>query len=343
MRFDSEQLSNKLKHELVPFYVVFGDELLLALEAADRIRAAASEAGFEERKVLIGDAGFDWSELRQARQSLSLFASKRVIDLRIPGGKPGKVGAQALVEYCDNIPEDTLTLVSLPSLDRQQLASRWFGALEKAGEAVHAQAVSRDRLPKWIAQRLAQQKQSASSETVAFIAERVQGNLMAAHQEIQKLALLFEPGELPFDEVKNAILDVARFDVFELGATILRGDREHYVRMLDGLQGEGAAPPLVLWAISEEARAIARVRNLTDRGVPVPQAMREARIWGARQKMLPQALRKLNQRRPPLGARSPERRLISVLLPAPFGPITACTSPMWHLSETASTAASPSK
>jgi len=134
-----------------------------------------------------------------------------------------------------------------------------------------------------------------SAETVAFIAERVEGNLMAAHQEVQKLALLFPPGELPFDEVKNAVLDVARFDVFELGATILRGDRKHYLRMLDGLQGEGTAPPLVLWAIAEEARAIARVRRLTDRGMQLSQAMREARVWGGRQKLLPQALRKLDQ------------------------------------------------
>lgn len=296
MRFDSEQLPQKLKHELAPCYVVFGDELLLALEAADRIRAAASAAGFEERKILIADTGFDWSELRNARQSLSLFATRRIIDLRMPGGKPGKQGADALVEYCDNMPEDTLTLISLPSLDRQQLASRWFGALERAGETVHAQAVLRDRLPGWISQRLGWQEQKASAETVAFIAERVEGNLMAAHQEIQKLALLFPPGELPFDEVKDAVLDVARFDVFELGATILRGDRAHYLRMLDGLQGEGAAPPLVLWAISEEARAIARVRSQTDRGVSIGQAMREARIWGARQKLLPQALGKLTRK-----------------------------------------------
>lgn len=297
MRFDSEQLAQKLKRELAPFYVIFGDELLLSLEAADRIRVAASASGFEERKVLIGDAGFDWSELRDARQSLSLFASKRIVDLRIPSGKPGKTGADALVDYCDNLPEDILTLVSLPGLDRQALASRWFGALEKAGETVHAQAVTRAQLPAWIAQRLARQEQSASAETVTFIAERVEGNLVAAHQEIQKLALLFPPGELPFNDVKDAVLDVARFDVFELGATILRGDRAHYLRMLDGLQGEGAAPPLVLWAISEEARAIARVRSLTDRGLPVSQAMRDARVWGARQKLLPQALRKLDQGR----------------------------------------------
>ena len=157
MRFDSEQLPHRLKRELAPFYVVFGDELLLSLEAADRIRTAASASGFEEREVLIADAGFDWAELRHARQSLSLFASKRIIDLRIPGGKPGKTGADALVDYCENLPEDTLTIVSLPALDRQALATRWFGALEKSGETVHAQAVSRDRLPAWISQRLARQ------------------------------------------------------------------------------------------------------------------------------------------------------------------------------------------
>jgi len=297
MRFDSDQLAQRLGRELAPFYVIFGEELLLALEAADRIRAAAVQAGFEERQILIAETKFDWSALRDAGQSLSLFASKRIIDLRIPSGKPGRNGAEALVEYCASLPQDTLTLITLPGLDRQALASRWFGALEKAGETVHAKAVTRDRLPGWISQRLAQQEQSASRETIAFIADRVEGNLMAAHQEVQKLALLFPPGELPFDDVRNAVLDVARFDVFELGTTILRGQRGHFLRMLDGLRGEGAAVPLVLWAVTEEARAMCRVRGLVDRGTSMQQAMRDARIWGPRQKLLPQAMRKLDQPR----------------------------------------------
>ncbi|NIO43868.1 MAG: DNA polymerase III subunit delta [Burkholderiales bacterium] len=295
MRFDADQLDQRLRRELAPLYVVFGEELLLALEAADRIRAAALAAGFEERKILIADGGFDWAALREAGQSLSLFASKRVVDLRIPSGKPGKNGADALVDYCQALPEDTVTLVSLPALDRHALASKWFGALEKTGETVHAKAIGRDRLPSWISQRLAQQQQSASRETVAFIAERVEGNLMAAYQEIQKLALLFPPGDLSFDAVKGAVLDVARFDVFELGATILRGDRNHFLRMLDGLRGEGAATPLVLWAIAEEARAMSRVRAIMDHGGSLPQAMQQARVWGTRQKLLPQALHRLDQ------------------------------------------------
>ena len=307
MRFDSDQLPQRLKRELAPLYVVFGEELLLALEAADRIRNAAAAAGFDERKVLTADASFDWSALREAGQSLSLFASKRIIDLRIPGGKPGKNGSEALVEYCKALPEDTLTVVSLPALDRHAMAAKWFGALEKTGEAVHAKAVTRDRLPDWISQRLAQQDQSASRETVAFIAERVEGNLMAAYQEIQKLALLFPSGALPFDDVKNAVLDVARFDVFELGATILRGDRAHFLRMLDGLRGEGAATPLVLWAVAEEARVMNRIRSMVDRGITLNQAMQQARVWGARQKLLPQALRKLDQQQLLLALRKAAR------------------------------------
>lgn len=296
MRIDTEQLPGNLKRGLAPLYVVYGDELLLSLEAADRIRAAAAAAGFEERKVLIADSGFDWGELRDAGRALSLFAAKRVIDLRIPSGKPGRDGGEALAAYAERLPEDTLTLVSLPALDRQALRSKWFEALERAAVSVHAQAVGRDRLPAWIAGRLSQQGQSASEQTLAFIADRVEGNLMAAHQEVQKLALLLPPGEIPFDEAKNAVLDVARFDVFELGGTLLRGEPLKFVRMLNGLSGEGVAPPLVLWAIVEEVRAMARVQSMVARGVSLAQAMRDARVWGPRQQWMPRALERLSRR-----------------------------------------------
>lgn len=296
MRIDSEQISQHLKRGLAPLYTVFGEELLLSLEAADRIRRAAAAAGHSERTLLIAESGFDWAALRDAGQSLSLFAARRLIDLRIPGGKPGKDGGDALAELAAAPPADTITLVCLPALDRQTLNSRWFQALESAGVAVHAKALSREQLPRWIGRRLAQQDQRASAETLAFIAERVEGNLMAAHQEVQKLALLFAPGELPFDEVRHAVLDVARFDVFELGAALLRGDRGHFVRMLDGLRGEGVAAPLVLWAIAEEARALARVGALADAGLPQAQALREARVWGVRQQLMPKALARLRQK-----------------------------------------------
>lgn len=293
MRIDSGQLPQHLSKGLKPLYTLLGEEMLLALEAADRIRAAALAAGHDERRVLMVESGFDWGELAMLGNSLSLFAPKRVIDLRIPSGKPGKEGSEALQALAARLPEDTIVMISLPGLDRQTQQSKWFGALEGAGVLVHAAAVRPERLGSWLSDRLALQEQSADAATLEFLASRVEGNLMAAHQEVQKLALLFPEGPLPFEGVKNAVLDVARYDVFELGPTLLRGERPHFVRMLDGLRGEGVAAPLVLWAIAEEARAMARVRAALDAGQPLNQALRDARVWGPRQDLMPAAMRRL--------------------------------------------------
>jgi len=295
MRIDSEQLIQHLSRGLKSLYVVHGEELLLALEAADRIRAKALEQGFDERRVLIAEPGFDWGELAMASNSMSLFAPKRLLDLRIASGKPGKDGSEALQQLAGSLPAETVTLITLPGIDRQALTSKWFEALDKAGVAVHAAAIKRDRLGQWLAHRLALQAQQADSQTIEFLIDRVEGNLVAAHQEVQKLALLFPAGPLPFDEVKNAVVDVARFNVFEIGATLLKADRVHFVRMLDGLQAEGTAAPLVLWAIAEEARAMAKVKAAMAAGRPLAQALRDARVWGPRQDLMPAALRRLTQ------------------------------------------------
>jgi len=295
MRIDSEQLSAQLERGLKRLYVVYGEELLLALEAAGRIRATALQQGFDERRVLIAEPGFDWSELRMASNGLSLFAPKRLLDLRIPSGKPGKDGAEALQAFAARLPEDTVSLITLPGIDRQGQASRWFETLEQAGLVVHAAAVKRDRLGQWLASRLAQQAQQADARTIEFLVERVEGNLMAAHQEVQKLALLFPAGPLPYDEVRHAVVDVARFSVFDLGPALLKADRAHFVRVLDHLRAEGAAAPLALWAIAEETRAMARVKAAIAAGRPLAQALREARVWGPRQELMPAALRRLGQ------------------------------------------------
>ncbi len=295
MRIDSEQLHQHLSRGLKSLYVVYGEELLLALEAADRIRAKALEQGFDERRVLIAEPGFDWGELAMVSNSMSLFAPKRLLDLRIPSGKPGKDGSEALQKLAASLPDDTVTLITLPGVDRQSQKAKWFEALDGAGLAVQAAAIKRDHLGQWLAGRLAHQGQQADSQTIEFLIDRVEGNLMAAHQEVQKLALLFPAGPLPFDDVKNAVVDVARFNVFEIGATLLKADRVHFVRMLDGLQAEGAAAPLVLWAIAEEARAMARVKAAMAGGRPLGQALRDARVWGPRQDLMPPALRRLSQ------------------------------------------------
>ncbi len=295
MRLDSEQLAQRLKGKLEALYTVYGDEPLLALEAADRIRQRAREEGFTEREVLTVESGFDWSQLAMSGSSMSLFGSLRLLELRIPSGKPGNEGADAIKRYASALPPDTLTLVSLPKLDRTALASGWFEALDRAGVAVAANPVPPARLPQWLAGRLAQQGQQASAETLQWLTDMVEGNLLAAQQELHKLALLFPPGQLELDAIRSAVLDVARYDVFQLGETLLRADRGRFARMLDGLKGEGTAPPLVLWAITEEIHALWRVAAAMAAGRPQQLAMRESRVWGARAELLPQALRRVSR------------------------------------------------
>jgi DNA polymerase-3 subunit delta len=286
VRIDSEQLAQHLKRGTKPLYVVHGEEALLALEAGDLVRRHCHERGYSEREVLSAESGFDWSQLSGAANSLSLFATKRLLELRIPGGKPGSDGADALRRYAAQLPPDTVTLISLPKLDRTQLASAWFQALDTAGVVIAANPVTLARLPAWIAGRLAQQDQQIDDEALSFLVSRVEGNLLAAHQEVQKLALLFAPGRLDAAQVRSAVLDVARYDVFKLGEALLAGDAARFVRMLDGLRGEGAAPALVLWALSEEARALLHVARGLRAGKTLPQLTREARIWGTRAELL---------------------------------------------------------
>lgn len=295
MRIEAEQIAAQVSRGLAPLYTVYGEESLLALEAADAIRAQARTSGYSERHVLTVESGFDWSSLAMSGASLSLFASQRLIDLRIPNGKPGVEGAEALRNYASRLPGDTVTLITLPKLDRQQQASSWFEALEQAGVMVAANPVTMSRLPRWLAARLAAQNQKADEDALQFLVARTEGNLLAAHQEVQKLALLFPPGNVTLAQLEEAVLDVARYDVFKLGEAVLSGDAARFARMLDGLRGEGTAATLVLWSLAEEARAMLHVLSAQEDRRPVQQAMREARIWGARADLVPKALRRFTR------------------------------------------------
>jgi DNA polymerase-3 subunit delta len=289
MRIDSEDLPRHLAKGIGTLYVVHGGGLLLAIEAADAIRNAAREAGYMEREVIIAEQHFKWAELRNSAQSMSLFSSRKVIDLRIPSGKPGVEGGQALQEHCENLNPDTLTLISLPRLDSTAMKSRWFAALEQYGTMISADEIALAALPAWIAARLKRQGQSTDAETLAFLAQRVEGNLLAAFQEIQKLALLFPAGPLTFEQVKDSVMDVARYDVFKLAEAMLAGDAERYVRILDGLRAEGTATVLILWTVSEDIRTLAKVLRAMKQSGNLANALRDARVWGVRQKLVERA------------------------------------------------------
>lgn len=291
MQLRPDQLTAALARGLRPLYTVHGDEPLLAQEAGDLIRQAARDAGYGERKVFsVTGAHFDWSSLLGASLAMSLFAERQLIEIRIPGGKPGKDGSEALQRYCETLSDDVITLIHLPRLDRQQLGSAWFSALDGAGVTVRVEAVERYALPQWIARRLAAQGQrvqdgDAGAQTLSFFADRVEGNLLAAHQELQKIALLYPPGVLSFEQIEAAVLNVARYDVFKFAEAVLAGQTARVLRMLDGLRAEGEAPVLVHWTLAEDIRALKRVKDALSQGKPMPVALREARVWGAKERL----------------------------------------------------------
>lgn len=293
MQLALNQLDAHLRKGVKPLYVLHGDEPLLQQEAQDAIRAAARAQGYTERSSFaVSGAHFDWSAVLAAGGSLSLFADRQIIELRIPSGKPGKEGSAALQQMAEAArgSASTLTLVSLPRLDKATRTGAWFTALDGAGVSIAIEPVARERLPGWIAERLAAQGQRVAGgaegqHTLQFFADRVEGNLLAAHQEIQKLALLYPAGELSAAQVEAAVLNVARYDVFQLSEAVLAGQAVRVQRMLDGLRAEGEAEVLVHWALAEDIRQLARVRAAMDAGRPLPMALREARVWGKKERL----------------------------------------------------------
>ena len=298
MHIALNQLTAHLAKGLRPLYTLHGDEPLLQQEAADAIRVAARAQGYTERTTfVVAGAHFDWSAVLAAGGSLSLFADKQIVEIRVPSGKPGKDGSAALQHIAQAAAgnDSTLTLVLLPRLDKATKTGAWFAALENNGATVQIDPIERAQLLAWIAQRLAAQGQRVvageeGQRTLTFFADRVEGNLLAAHQEIQKLALLYPPGELGWAQVEAAVLNVARYDVFKLSEAVLAGQVLRVQRMLDGLQAEGEAAVLVHWALAEDIRAFKRVKDAMVAGKPLPMALRENRVWGAKERLFERIL-----------------------------------------------------
>lgn len=302
MQLALNQLAAHLQKGLRPLYTLHGDEPLQLQEAADAIRAAARAAGHSERSVYtVQGAHFDWSSVLAAGGSFSLFADKKLVEIRIPSGKPGKDGSAAIQQLAENAAQDdsTLTIITLPRLDAATKKGAWFGALDANGVTIQIDPIERAALPQWIAQRLARQNQRVASgeagqRTLQFFADRVEGNLLAAHQEIQKLGLLQPEGELSFEVVEQAVLNVARYDVFKLSEAVLSGNLPRAMRMMDGLQAEGTAEVLVHWTLSEDIRNLKRAKDALASGQPLPMVLRSLRIWGNKERLFERVVPRLS-------------------------------------------------
>lgn len=283
-------------------FVISSDEALLAQEAADALRLEARQRGFSERQwFVVSGAHFKWAEVLASGRALSLFADRQMLELRIPSGKPGKDGGEALQQLVADAAGNTdqMVLITLPKLDQQGKKSAWFLALQGAGVVLEIPVVERRQLPPWIAQRLGAQGQSAKAgpegeRSLQWMADRLEGNLLAAHQEIMKLALIYPQGELSFEDISASVASVARYDVFKLSEAVLGGQILRTQRMLQGLRAEGEAEVLVHWTLAEDIRALHRVRAALDAGQPLPAAMAAARVWGAKQKHIERLVPRLS-------------------------------------------------
>ena len=296
VRLDSNQLKQHLLHNLSPLYVLLGDEPLAQSECLDAIRLAARKAGADERTSHIAERNFNWQQIQLFSQELSLFSSKRILEIYIPSGKPGVDGGKVLTTLAANLIPDTTIIVVLPSLEREAKNSAWFNALQSASTLIELKEVAPSQLPQWLAARLAQQNQSTEAASLAFIAHQVEGNLLAAHQEIQKLALLYPAGEISAEAVRESVLNVARYDAFQLGEAVLAGDAARTSRILHGLQDEGENAVAVMNPLMWVLRPLVRIKHAEARGENLITAMTNARIYGDRQSLVKRALVRLSVR-----------------------------------------------
>ena len=293
-QMDIEQLSPDLP--LKPLYVIHGEEDLLRVEALDVLRQAARQQGYLNREVYSADsASFDWQELLHAAGSMGLFADLKLLEIHIPGGKPGKAGGDALQELAGRLPEDTAVVLMLPKLERAQMQAKWFAALAKHGVVLEAKAVSGAALPQWIQGRLKQAGLEIEADALSLFAERVEGNLLAAKQEIDKLALLHPRGHLlNVADAEAAVANVARFDVFQLAGAWMSGDAARTARLLEGLEADGEEPVMLLWALAEDIRTLIRLTAALKQGQSVQSVRNSLRLWGDKQTLAPMAVRRIS-------------------------------------------------
>jgi DNA polymerase-3 subunit delta len=291
MRVYPEKLRGELAKRLLPVYLISGDELLLVQEAADQVRAAARERG-AERIVMQAGRDFDWQELLQHAGNLSLFSQQQLLELRLPEGKPGTEGSKALCAYLENPPADTTLLIVAGKLDRTASGSKWFRAIDAAGATVSLWPVSAAELPRWLQQRAGAAGLQLSAEAAAMLAERTEGNLLAAAQEIEKLALLGDSTQIDVQQISDNVLNSTRFGVFGALDTALGGDAAGALRMLRGLRGEGLELSVVLWALARELCQLQSLVAACARGTPPQRALQEQRVWKSRLPVLGAALQR---------------------------------------------------
>ncbi len=294
MRIKPEQLSSALQKGLMPVYFISGDEPLQLGEMADAVRLAARKAGYANREIISVETGFEWNQLAFTADSLSIFADKKIIDLRLPSGTPGTDGAKALIAYCGHLPEDTVLLITAGKLASGALKSRWLEALDKHGVVIQVWPLEGQDLIRWLQQRMQQRGLSADTDGLRLLASRIEGNLLAAAQEIEKLYVLYGSGHLSQKQIFEVVADSSRYDVFKLMDSVLSAGVNRIVKILSGLRDEGIAAPVVLWALTREARSLIKIKLALAGGQSRELVFKNNQIWDKRKQLVSHALNRLS-------------------------------------------------
>ncbi|MEI8209752.1 MAG: DNA polymerase III subunit delta [Methylococcales bacterium] len=294
MRIKPEQLSGVLQKGLLPVYFITGDEPLQLGELADEIRKSAKKNGFDNREIVSVETGFEWNQLAFMADSLSIFSDKKIIDLRLPSGTPGIDGAKALINYCERLSEDTILLITSGKIDSKALKSRWVEALDKQGLVIQVWPLEGQDLIRWIQNRMQRRGLVIQSDGVQLLASRIEGNLLAAAQEIEKLYVLYGAGNLSLQQINDVVADSSRYDVFKLMDTVLSANVNRIIKVLSGLRSEGTARPIVLWALTRDARLLIKIKLALAQGQNQETVFKSNNIWDKRKTLISQALKRLS-------------------------------------------------
>lgn len=293
MRLRPDQLSQQLNQPLQPIYIVSGDETLLVQESCDAIRRCCRKQGFN-REVLNVEQGFDWSDLAASASAMSLFSDKKLIELRMPSGKPGDAGGKALTAYAADPSPDNVLLIICKKLESSSTKTKWYKSIDAAGASIQCWPIDAKQLPRWISQRLSQAGLQADSNAIEMLAERVEGNLLAAIQEIEKLKLFAIGNIIDKDTIAEAVANNARYDVFGLVDRALEGNTAASLRILQGLKAEGTDATVILWALSRELRTLSQCAEQIGLGNGIDRVLQNQRVWDNRKALIKSALRRLN-------------------------------------------------
>ncbi len=293
-KLNSDKLSSSLKQSFKPVYLVSGDETLLVHESCLLIRKQARELGYSQHEIHHAEGQFNWDNIMMSANALSLFAEKKIIEVRVPNGKLGDKGSKALKAYCESPPEDTLLIIVLPKMDKRSESTVWYKAVSSVGDCVVIWPVGLQQLPRWIEQRLYKSGLSAEPDAIAILCAKVEGNLLAAVQEIEKLKLISDSNIITASTMAEAVMDSSRYNAFDLIDKALSGDSQAAIDCLSGLRSEGTSAPVLLWAIANQIRTLIQVKDMTNSGRSFDNAANQARVWKNKMALVKRAHQRLN-------------------------------------------------